>query len=53
MLLQIIQIWQLILKIKQNRCFNAFSVVVTEDFKTQKQYTLMTWQGGLGLPERE
>jgi putative endopeptidase len=22
-------------KIKQNRCFNAFSVVVTEDFKTQ------------------
>lgn len=30
-----------------------FSVVVTEDFKNPKQYTLMTWQGGLGLPERE
>ncbi|WP_298395472.1 M13-type metalloendopeptidase [Flavobacterium sp.] len=30
-----------------------FSVSVTEDFKNPKQYTLMTWQGGLGLPERE
>ena len=30
-----------------------FSVAVTEDFKNPKQYTLMTWQGGLGLPERE
>ena len=30
-----------------------FSIAVTEDFKNPKQYTLMTWQGGLGLPERE
>jgi putative endopeptidase len=30
-----------------------FSVTVTEDFKDPKKYTLMTWQGGLGLPERE
>ena len=30
-----------------------FSVAVTEDFKDPKKYTLMTWQGGLGLPERE
>jgi len=30
-----------------------FSIAVTEDFKDPKQYTLMTWQGGLGLPERE
>ena len=30
-----------------------FSVAVTEDFKDPKTYTLMTWQGGLGLPERE
>lgn len=30
-----------------------FSVSVTEDFKNPKQYTLMTWQGGLGLPEKE
>lgn len=30
-----------------------FSISVTEDFKNPKQYTLMTWQGGLGLPERE
>lgn len=30
-----------------------FSIAVTEDFKNPKQYMLMTWQGGLGLPERE
>ncbi len=30
-----------------------FSVSVTEDFKNPKQYMLLTWQGGLGLPERE
>lgn len=30
-----------------------FSISVTEDFKDPKQYALMTWQGGLGLPERE
>ena len=30
-----------------------FSVTVLEDFKDPKKYTLMTWQGGLGLPERE
>jgi putative endopeptidase len=30
-----------------------FSVSVTEDFKDPKKYTLITWQGGLGLPERE
>ncbi|MGV3505079.1 MAG: M13 family metallopeptidase [Adhaeribacter sp.] len=30
-----------------------FSIGVTEDFKNPKQYMLYTWQGGLGLPERE
>lgn len=30
-----------------------FSVAVTEDFKDPKRYMLATWQGGLGLPDRE
>jgi putative endopeptidase len=30
-----------------------FSVSVSEDFKDPKNYMLATWQGGLGLPERE
>ncbi|QNK61256.1 M13 family metallopeptidase [Pedobacter sp. PAMC26386] len=30
-----------------------FSVAVTEDFKDPKNYMLLTWQGGLGLPDRE
>jgi putative endopeptidase len=30
-----------------------FSLSVTEDFKDPTKYSLMTWQGGLGLPERE
>jgi len=30
-----------------------FSLSVTEDFKNPKQYMLLTWQSGLGLPERE
>lgn len=30
-----------------------FAISVTQDFKDPNQYTLMTWQGGLGLPERE
>ena len=30
-----------------------FSVSVSTDFKDPKQYALTTWQGGLGLPERE
>ncbi len=30
-----------------------FNVGVTEDFKDPTQYMLYTWQGGLGLPERE
>ena len=30
-----------------------FSVAVTEDFKDPKHYMLLTWQGGLGLPDRE
>ena len=30
-----------------------FSVAVTEDFKNPKNYMLLTWQGGLGLPDRE
>lgn len=40
---------------KSNRTGVAipFSIAVTEDFKDPKQYTLMSWQGGLGLPERE
>jgi putative endopeptidase len=32
---------------------SPFSISVTQDFKDPNQYTLMTWQGGLGLPERE
>jgi len=30
-----------------------FAISVTQDFKNPNMYTLMTWQGGLGLPERE
>ena len=30
-----------------------FSIGVTEDFKNPKQYMLLTWQNGLGLPDRE
>ncbi|KIO77180.1 peptidase M13 [Pedobacter lusitanus] len=30
-----------------------FSVAVTEDFKDPKNYMLLSWQGGLGLPDRE
>ncbi|KAA3440901.1 M13 family metallopeptidase [Rufibacter hautae] len=30
-----------------------FNVAVETDLKNPKQYMLMTWQGGLGLPERE
>lgn len=30
-----------------------FSVGVSEDFKDPKRYMLLTWQGGLGLPDRE
>ncbi|MEJ2884560.1 M13 family metallopeptidase [Pedobacter sp. GR22-6] len=30
-----------------------FNITVMEDLKNPKQYMLMTWQGGLGLPERE
>lgn len=30
-----------------------FSVSVMEDLRNPKNYMLMTWQGGLGLPERE
>lgn len=30
-----------------------FSVAVSEDFKNPANYMLLTWQGGLGLPERE
>lgn len=30
-----------------------FSLSVSEDFKDPKNYMLGTWQGGLGLPERE
>lgn len=30
-----------------------FSFGVTEDFKDPNKYMLYTWQGGLGLPERE
>jgi putative endopeptidase len=30
-----------------------FSIAVTEDFKDPKNYMLLTWQGGLGLPDRE
>jgi putative endopeptidase len=29
------------------------SIGVTEDFKAPNQYMLYTWQGGLGLPDRE
>lgn len=30
-----------------------FGVFVTEDFKDPTKYMLLTWQGGIGLPERE
>jgi putative endopeptidase len=30
-----------------------FSIGVSEDFKDPKKYMLATWQGGLGLPDRE
>lgn len=30
-----------------------FGIAVTEDFKDPKRYMLLTWQGGLGLPDRE
>ncbi len=30
-----------------------FAISVGEDFKNPKEYMLMTWQSGLGLPERE
>jgi putative endopeptidase len=30
-----------------------FSIGVIEDFKDPKRYMLYTWQGGIGLPERE
>ena len=30
-----------------------FSLVVMEDFKDPKKYMLYTWQGGLGLPDRD
>ena len=30
-----------------------FGIAVTQDFKKPNEYTLMTWQGGLGLPEKE
>lgn len=30
-----------------------FNVTVTEDYKDPKNYMLLTWQGGLGLPDRE
>lgn len=30
-----------------------FSIGVSEDFKDPKRYMLLTWQGGLGLPDRE
>lgn len=30
-----------------------FGISVTQDFKKPNEYTLMTWQGGLGLPEKE
>ena len=30
-----------------------FQITVYTDFKNPKEYTLLTWQSGLGLPERE
>lgn len=30
-----------------------FQISVTQDFKNPNEYTLITWQGGLGLPEKE
>ena len=40
-------------KANRNGISYPFSISVTEDFKDPKQYALMTWQGGLGLPDRE
>ena len=38
-----------------NKIGNAipFNISVMEDLKNPKQYMLMTWQSGLGLPDRE
>ena len=30
-----------------------FAISVNQDYKNPNEYTLMTWQSGLGLPERE
>ncbi len=30
-----------------------FQIIVTQDFKKPNEHTLMTWQSGLGLPEKE
>ncbi|MGV8880288.1 MAG: M13 family metallopeptidase [Sphingobacteriaceae bacterium] len=30
-----------------------FNLSISEDFKDPKKYMLLTWQGGLGLPDRE
>jgi predicted metalloendopeptidase len=38
MLLQIIQIWQLILENQTEQVFQCLSVVVTEDFKNPKHF---------------
>jgi len=40
---------------KANRDGNMYpwSISVTQDFKKPTEYALMTWQGGIGLPEKE
>lgn len=40
-------------KSNRNGISYPFAIAVTEDFKNPKEYILMTWQSGLGLPERE
>lgn len=40
---------------KANREGNMipFSISIQQDFKIPDQYVMMTWQGGIGLPEKE
>lgn len=40
-------------KLNRTGDLSPFSVSVTEDFKDPTKYMLISWQGGIGLPEKE
>ena len=40
-------------KANRDEIMIPFGVFVGQDFKNPTQYILMTWQGGIGLPEKE